>query len=102
MSRFNLDLDNVSIDLDNVSKLKILEHGLRSAQSLLLDVGAQLWATPSSDPFYLDVALASADMRFANRRPRVRVRPWIPILTGGTAVPGIRVYIQISNIMTSL
>ena len=49
-------------------------------QSLLLDVGAQLWATPSSDPFYLDVALASADARFANRRPRVRVRPWVPSL----------------------
>jgi len=37
-------------------------------------VGAELWASPASDPFYVDLALASADAHFASRRPRVRVR----------------------------
>lgn len=47
-----------------------------ATQSLVVDVGPQLWASPASDPFYLDLALTSADGRFANRRPRVRVRLW--------------------------
>ncbi len=42
----------------------------------MLDVGAELWASPASDPFYVDLALASADAHFASRRPRVRV--WGP------------------------
>ncbi|KAK9842270.1 hypothetical protein WJX81_003820 [Elliptochloris bilobata] len=55
------------------ANLTFLASNWAQPQSLLLDVGTQLWATPSSDPFYLDIALASADAHFANRRPRVRV-----------------------------